>query len=194
MRRIKKVVNRSVSVDVLFYLTIALAGYFSTYNKTPKIVLDRSIPGDDTLDMFMLVAQIVIVLVLCVAFPVNLNPLRNQVFYMLFGRDNYSQKESLVSTGIFIAVTCLLAIVLPNVSTVLGILGGLNSTSIQFLVPMICSIKVSGKPVRAAGNIIKFLFFGFLCLVGYANVGTTIYRIFSNIDVIGRGADNLCRA
>jgi amino acid permease len=55
-RRIKKVVARSISIDVLFYATIALAGYFSTYNKTPKIVLDRSIPGDDTPDLFLMLA------------------------------------------------------------------------------------------------------------------------------------------
>lgn len=40
-KRIKKIISRSVLVDVGFYLTIALAGYFSTYDKTPKIVLDR---------------------------------------------------------------------------------------------------------------------------------------------------------
>ena len=97
-------------------------------------------------------------------------------------------------TSIFIAVTCFISIVFPDVSSVLGVAGGLNATSIQFLVPMICSIKVSGQPVRAPSNIIKILFFGFLCLVGYGNVGTTIYRIFTGDDVIGRGPDNLCKA
>ena len=52
-RRIKKVVARSISIDVLFYTTIAVTGYFSKYNKTPKIVLDRSIRGDDTPDLFL---------------------------------------------------------------------------------------------------------------------------------------------
>jgi len=82
-----------------------------------------------------------------------------------------------VCTGIFIAVTCFLAIVFPNVSAVLGILGGLNATSIQFLVPMICSIKVSGMSWKAPANMIKMIFFGSLCVIGFTNVGTTIYRI-----------------
>ena len=191
-RRIKKIAARSIFIDALFYVTVALAGYFSTYNKTPKIVLDRSIPGDDTPDPFTMVAQLGIVMVLFLGVPMNYNPFRNQVFYVFFGRDSYSQKENIVCTSIFIAVTCFLAIVFPDVSSVLGILGGLNATSIQFLVPMICSIKVSGQPVKAPRNIIKILFFGFLCLVGYTNVGTTMYRIFSGNDVIGRGPDNLC--
>ena len=142
----------------------------------------------------MMVSQLSIVMVLFVALPANYNPFRNQLFYISFGRDTFSQKENFVCTSIFIAVTCFISIVFPDVSSVLGISGGLNATSIQFLVPMICSIKVSGLPVKAPSNIIKIFFFGSLCLVGYGNVGTTIYRIFTGDDVIGRGADNLCKA
>ena len=126
------------------------------------------------------------------AVPVNYNPSRNQVFYIFFGRDSFSDKENIVLTGIFIIFTTFVAIVFPNISAVLGILGGLNATSIQYFVPMICSVKVSGLPVTSPSNIIKILFFGFLCLVGYTNVGTTIYRVVTGNDIIGRGSDNFC--
>ena len=92
-----------------------------------------------------MLAQLGIVILLFVAVPVKFNPFRNQVFYIFFGRENFSQKENIVCTSIFIAVTCFIAIIFPDVSSVLGIIGGLNATSIQFLVPMICSIKVSGQ-------------------------------------------------
>ena len=59
-----------------FYVIIALAGYFSTFDKTPKIVLDRSLPGQGR-DYALMIAQISIVLVLFVAVPVNYNPFRN---------------------------------------------------------------------------------------------------------------------
>ena len=192
-RRLKKVVNRSIFIDFLFFSTIALAGYFSTYNKTPKIVLDRTIPGDNSPDLFLVLAQLVIVMVLFVAVPLTYNALRNQTFCLFFGRGNFSTKENIVCTGIFISFTCFVSIVFPNLSSIIGITGGLNATSIQFLVPMICSIKISGQSVKAGSNIIKILVFGFLCLVGIINAGTTIYRIVSGHDVIGRGPDNLCR-
>jgi hypothetical protein len=130
--------------------------------------------------------------VLFVAVPVNYNPSRNQVFYIFFGRDSFSDKENFVLTGIFIIFTTFVAIVFPNISAVLGILGGLNATSIQYFVPMICSVKVSDLPVTSPSNIIKILFFGFLCLVGYTNVGTTIYRVVTGNDIIGRGPDHFC--
>jgi hypothetical protein len=80
---------RSVVVDLVFYLWIALAGYFSTYDKTPKIVLDRN-SLDGNRDYALMIAQFAIVLVLFVAVPVNYNPFRNQIFYMFFKKDNYS--------------------------------------------------------------------------------------------------------
>ena len=75
-KRIKKIISRSVFVDVIFYISIALAGYFSTYNQTPKIVLDRGSlnPGRD---YAIMIAQLSIILVLFVAVPVNYNPFRN---------------------------------------------------------------------------------------------------------------------
>jgi amino acid permease len=140
-----------------------------------------------------MLAQLGILMVLFVAVPVNYNPSRNQVFYIFFGRDSFSQKENFVLTGIFIIFTTFVAIVFPNISAVLGILGGMNATSIQYFVPMICSVKVSGLPVTAPSNMIKILFFGFLCFLGYTNVGTTIYRVVTGNDIIGRGPDNFCR-
>jgi len=141
-----------------------------------------------------MLAQLIIVMVLFVAVPLTYNALRNQVFNLFLGRDTFSMKENIVCTAIFITFTCFVSIVFPNLSSIIGITGGLNATSIQFLVPMICSIKVSGLSLKAGSNIIKILFFGFLCLVGIINAGTTIYRILSGHDVIGRGPDNLCKA
>ena len=40
-RRIKKIVSISVVVDVAFYVVIAAAGYFSTFDHTARVVLDR---------------------------------------------------------------------------------------------------------------------------------------------------------
>ena len=75
-RRIKKIVSRSIFIDLLFYLTIASAGYFSTYDKTPAIVLERETLNGEK-DYAILVSLISIIVVLFVAVPVNYNPFRN---------------------------------------------------------------------------------------------------------------------
>lgn len=38
-RRISKVINRALAVDVTFYLIIASAGYFSMFNATSDVVI-----------------------------------------------------------------------------------------------------------------------------------------------------------
>jgi hypothetical protein len=76
LRRIKKVITRSVAVDVAFYLTIALSGYFSTLNHTNHIVLERQ-PVDGGKDYAILISMVTIIIVLFVAVPVNYNPFRN---------------------------------------------------------------------------------------------------------------------
>lgn len=92
-RRIKKIIRTAIIVDVTFYLTIAAAGFFSTFQATNRIVLDREpLIGQDR-DYFILIAQCSIILVLFVAVPVNYNPFRNQVFYMFFKKEDFSNKE-----------------------------------------------------------------------------------------------------
>ena len=40
-RRVVKVIDRAISIDVFFYLTIAVAGYLSSFDDTKPIVLER---------------------------------------------------------------------------------------------------------------------------------------------------------
>ena len=92
-RRIRKVISRSIAVDLSFYMVIAAAGYFSTYDHTPKIVLERPTLGGWGRDYAILIAQISIIMVLFVAVPVNYNPFRNQIFYMFFKKESITFKE-----------------------------------------------------------------------------------------------------
>ena len=76
-RRIKKVINRALIVDFSFYAVIALAGYFSSFDKTAAIVLERErLPGHDSPDYAVLIAIIAVIGSILVAFPVSFNPTR----------------------------------------------------------------------------------------------------------------------
>ena len=91
-RRIKKVVYRALILDCVFYYVIASAGYFSTFNSTSPVVIERPpLEGFDP-DYACLAAALAIVVVLCAAFPANYNPCRNQFFYLVFNQQDFSQK------------------------------------------------------------------------------------------------------
>ena len=89
-RRIKKVVYRALILDAIFYYCVASAGYFSTFNATSPVVIERSpLPGFDP-DYVCLFAALAICVVLCAAFPANYNPCRNQFFYLVYNEQNFS--------------------------------------------------------------------------------------------------------
>ena len=80
-------------MDLIFYLTVAAAGYFSTFSVTAKIVILRPPLDGHSVDYPIMISQVAIILVLIVAIPVNYNPFRNQLFYMWFKREEINFKE-----------------------------------------------------------------------------------------------------
>lgn len=77
-RRVVKVIDRAITVDLFFYATIAIAGYLSSFNNTAKIVLERKQLPDDQgkPDYPILIAVIAVIGSILVAFPVAYNPFR----------------------------------------------------------------------------------------------------------------------
>mmetsp|Transcript_40400 Transcript_40400/g.29769 ORF Transcript_40400/g.29769 Transcript_40400/m.29769 type:complete len:126 (+) Transcript_40400:718-1095(+) len=123
---------------MFFYLTIALSGYFSTYAATQPIMLERAPLHGRQVDYAVMLAMIAIITVVLESVPVMYIPLRQQCFFLLFNREKFSNLENLVSTGIFVLATCTLAIVYPNVTQVLSIMGGFCAANISFVIPSIC--------------------------------------------------------
>lgn len=86
-----KVIDRAIFVDLLFYGIVATAGFFSCFNSTAKIVLERS-SGDDTSekDVPILIAILGVIISILVAFPLGYNPFRSQLVIQFMGKDNFS--------------------------------------------------------------------------------------------------------
>jgi amino acid permease len=83
-RRMMKVIGRSLFIDTLFYCSIALVGYFSTFNATQDLVIIRTLPGVDK-DYAMTISCIAVILVVLVSSPANYFPFKNTVNYMITG-------------------------------------------------------------------------------------------------------------
>lgn len=74
--RVMKVVKRGLSINAFFYLIIGMAGYFSTYEETPAIVIEREPLQGITREGPLMIGRILIVVVMCVAFPIKLVTLK----------------------------------------------------------------------------------------------------------------------
>lgn len=67
-------------MNTLFYLLIGMTGYFSTYEMTPKIVIERESLYVGSVDYPMMVGRILMVFVLCVAYPIKLVTFKQIIF------------------------------------------------------------------------------------------------------------------
>ena len=92
-RRVVKVIDRAIAVDVFFYALIAVTGYLASFNKTAKIVLERpKLNDDDPPDIPILIAIITVIGSILVAFPVNYNPFRLQFTQVFLKQETFTDK------------------------------------------------------------------------------------------------------
>lgn len=141
-RRVVKVIDRAIAVDLFFYMTIAVAGYLSSFNKTEKIVLERLNLRDGP-DYPILISVITVIGSILVAFPVAYNPFRQQFVLMFLKSDTYTDKQNYIISTTFIVVTWGIAVVYPNIDKVLAIMGGLCAATLDYGIPMFCYVKLS---------------------------------------------------
>jgi amino acid permease len=91
-KRMMKVIGRSLGLDSILYCSIALVGYFSTFDKTPDLVIARPLlPGWDK-DYALTISCIAVIIVVMVSSPANYFPFKNTVNYMITGNLDVSNK------------------------------------------------------------------------------------------------------
>lgn len=133
-----KVSVTSNLVVTAFYILMAFFGYFSTLGRTPDIVMLReTLPSLDP-DYYIIVASSAVLIVMVVNCVTNYLPFRSALFTLIYDHDDISKKQNVIITACFYVVVTITSIVFPNVSSVLGIFGGLTSTSICYFIP--CNI------------------------------------------------------
>lgn len=91
-KRMMKVIGRSLVVDCIFYCSIALVGYFSTFELTPDLVIARPLVPGWSKDYSMTISCIAVILVVLVSSPANYFPYKNTVNYMITGNLEVSNK------------------------------------------------------------------------------------------------------
>ena len=131
-----KIIRRSILLVFVLYIMMSIAGYFSTLNNTPEIVLSREPPTEEwTTDWLQTTASILVLSTMVSNIVLNYMPFRNSLYFMATGRENFSTKFNIICTICFQVATCSVSIVFPNVSNVLAIFGGIASVNIVYIVP-----------------------------------------------------------
>ena len=144
--RFKKMINRSILIDMAFYVTISMAAYLSNFSFVDPIFLKKQFPPDLGYSHSLTVAIIAIIVSLTVALPVSFQAPRYELGKMVFGTKNMSFKQMAVLALIYISSTCYVSIIFPNVTQVISIIAGLITATNNFGIPIILLLRV--KTIR----------------------------------------------
>lgn len=88
----------------------------------------------------MIIASLLVMIVMIVNCVTNFLPFRSALFTLIYDHDDISKKQNIVITSLFYIAVIIISIIFPEVNSVLGIFGGLTSTSICYAIP--CMIEV----------------------------------------------------
>jgi amino acid permease len=168
-----RIAFRACTINLFFYLIIILSGYLSSYDKTPDVILSREVPKEFNIPV--MIAQILISCGLCIGIPVNYFPLRKAIFNQTFGDSEYTKKRAIITAAIFSSSSCILAILLPEISSVLSILGGFGCVTICFVIPMIAYINVLHE--RRTQTIVSYFLCSIVIGMGLGSCMSGFYRI-----------------
>lgn len=175
-RRFSKVVSRSVLIQLLVYSSVALAGYFSTLQNTPKIVLERPSLADPTsVDPFIMSAILLLIILMLihtavVQFPAKL------LIENLQGVKQRGENDVKLNFYFFF-ISMLVACLIPTITDSLSIIGGICGSIQMLLMPALIYVFSTEEKLTSFSNLLLLASATGLTLTGFLSAGYTITRI-----------------
>lgn len=132
VRRMSKVSLRAIVLEFCLYAYCAFFGYISFRDNTQGNILDNY---SDT-DPLFIAARGCVTIALLVALPLNFCPCRDNLDTMAFGKRPFSMSRHLAWTIGLCTAVLVVALCVPGVKIVFGILGASSSVFFCYLLPM----------------------------------------------------------
>ena len=113
LRRMQKVVRRTVLFDIFLFIIIAVIGYLTWPIGTPSLIIER-IKIVEKADIPMSIGRLTLVLTIIMKLPSNYNALRLTLFNIFWGTTTITKKKNIIVT--------LVVLFLEYIQKYLGIL------------------------------------------------------------------------
>ena len=113
LRRMQKVVRRTVLFDIFLFIIIAVIGYLTWPIGTPSLIIER-IKIVEKADIPMSIGRLALVLTIIMKLPSNYNALRLTLFNIFWGTTTITKKKNIIVT--------LVVLFLEYIQKYLGIL------------------------------------------------------------------------
>ncbi|TMS20956.1 putative sodium-coupled neutral amino acid transporter 6 [Larimichthys crocea] len=150
--RMQNVTNVSIGLSFLVYLISAVFGYLTFYSHVDSELLlgyGTYLPRD----IMVMTVRLAIMLSVLLTVPLINFPARKAAILLLCGGRPFSWLIHIISTLTILGVVLLLAIFVPDISNVFGIVGSTTSSCLLFVFPGIFYLKISNQPLRSFDSI-----------------------------------------
>lgn len=177
-KRVSKLVNFLAFALTLFFCIFSVVGYASLGdNYIPELFTLRRKVNDDSKDTFMMIAQVGFTIAAFSKISLILYPAREQVY--IFYKLNRTFKTHFSITFLMTACAYGIPCVYPNVTNLLGLIGGILTGSLGYSIPLF--LKLVSMRRNKLQRTVSFWFHTFLLiLVVIIQCGGTYISIFGS--------------
>ncbi|XP_014066203.1 probable sodium-coupled neutral amino acid transporter 6 [Salmo salar] len=157
-KRMQNVTNVSISLSFLLYLVSALFGYLTFYSHVDSELLlsyDTYLPRD----VLVMAVRLAILLAVLLTVPLIHFPARKAMSVLFCGDRPLSWVYHIFSTLLILTMVMLLAILVPDIRNVFGVVGSTTSTCLLFVFPGIFYLRLSNQPLKSLESV------GAVCLL-----------------------------
>ncbi|XP_067277318.1 probable sodium-coupled neutral amino acid transporter 6 [Pseudorasbora parva] len=150
-QRMQNVTNVSISLSFVVYLISALFGYLTFYTHVESELLE----GYDTYlprDVLVMSVRLAILLAVLLTVPLIHFPARKALLMLCRREGEFSWLSHLLSCFFILTLVLLLAIFVPDIRNVFGVVGSTTSTCLLFVYPGMFYLRISSEPIRSRNS------------------------------------------
>ncbi|XP_076605701.1 putative sodium-coupled neutral amino acid transporter 6 [Chaetodon auriga] len=174
-KRMQNVTNVSISLSLLLYLISAMFGYLTFYahvNSELLLGYDMYLPRD----IMVMTVRLAILVSVLLTVPLIHFPARKAAILLLCGGRPFSWLIHITATLTILGVVLLMAIFVPDIRNVFGVVGSTTSSCLLFVFPGIFYLKISSQPLRSfdsVGAVVLVVFGVIMGLVSFSVIVIT---------------------
>ncbi|XP_036398971.1 probable sodium-coupled neutral amino acid transporter 6 [Megalops cyprinoides] len=147
-KKMQNVANVGISLSFLVYLVSALFGYLTFYEHVDSELLqgyDWYLPRD----VLVMSVRLAILLAVLLTVPLIHFPARKSAMMLALGNRPFSWLSHCLVTITLLSLVLLLAIYVPDIRNVFGVVGSTTSTCLLFVYPALFYLRISTDPLKS---------------------------------------------
>lgn len=180
LRRVQKVIRRTVISDIFLYSTIIVIGYLTFPINTPSLIIERDKIVENA-DIAMSIGRIGLVLTIIMKLPSSYNSVRICLFDLIWGVTEINSFLNNFLLTLFVLIFCCsVGVLYSEISSYIKLIGGICSGIVGFIMPALIYVKVNKYHKWHWKNVVTIITCFGLTFIGFISAGKTIYDMISN--------------